>query len=523
MKMPKIIIDGISLEVEEGMTILKAAERVGVHVPRFCYHPAFVPEGSCRLCYVEIEGCSKLELSCSTVVKDGMNIATRSPRAVAARRSVLEFLLAEHPLDCPICDKAGECKLQDYAWEHGLVESEFREVKEKREKKIPIAARLVLDRERCVLCTRCVRFLEEITATRELGLFERGIRAEVSTYNGELVQTHYSGNLTDLCPVGAITDTEFRFKARTWFLTPAESICPLCSRGCHIYIDYHSGFPRQPGSAKVYRIRPRVNDAVNGPWICDMGRYGFVDRQQNNRWSKLCWNKGDPKTELNWEKALDLIAARIRSLREGEGKPPGRITMILTSWLTNEELYLIKKMFQQELNVTDIYFADPKPGAGDDFLLRPERSPNRRGALEMGYDLKPVVMETAVRDTDMLLVFGPFIAESSTAGKVGEVIVDIPAKILITSHESGLESLFDFVLPSAFISEKSGSLTNIDGRIQKFRAAVPQSGSAKPEWEILLELAKSLPVFAERLGRWKDPFSIFEDMGKEVPFFGIRT
>ncbi len=523
MKMAKIIIDDISLEVEEGTTILRAAERVGVHVPRFCYHPAFVPEGSCRLCYVEIEGCSKLELGCSTVVKDGMTIATRSPRAIAARRSVLEFLLAEHPLDCPICDKAGECKLQDYAREHGLAESEFREAKEKREKKILIAPRLVLDRERCVLCARCVRFLEEITATRELGLFERGLRAEISTYDGELVQTRYSGNLADLCPVGAITDTEFRFKTRVWFLAPKESICPLCSRGCHIYIDYHPGFPRQPGSAKVYRIRPRVNDAVNGPWICDVGRYGFVGRQQNDRWSKLLWNKGDQKTELTWEKALDMIAGRIRSLREGEGKPPGRITMILTSWLTNEELYLIKKIFQQGLSVTDIYFADPKPGAGDDFLLRPDRSPNRRGALEMGYDLRPVALDAAVRGTDMLLVFGPFIAEASTVEEVRESIGDIPAKILITPHTTGLESLFDFSLPSAFISEKSGSLTNVDGRIQNFRPAVPAPGSARPEWEILLELEKALPALADRLGRWKDPSSIFEDLSKEVPFFGTRT
>ena len=521
--MPKIIIDGISLEVDEGMTILKAAERVGIHVPRFCYHPAFVPEGSCRLCAVEIDGCPKLELSCSTAVRDGMNIATRSPRAVAARRGVLEFLLAEHPPDCPICDKAGECKLQDYAWEHGLVESEFHEIKEKREKKVPIAQRLILDRERCVLCTRCVRFLGEITATRELGLFERGIRTEISTYEGEHVQTRYSGNLADLCPVGAITDTEFRFKTRAWFLTSAESICPLCSRGCHIDIDHHAGFPRQPGSAKVYRIRPRVSEAVNGPWICDMGRYGFVDRQHNNRWSKLCSNKGDPKAELSWENAVDLIAGIIRSLRAGEGKPPGRIAMILTSWLTNEELYLIRKIFRQELNVTDIYFADPKPGAGDDFLLRPERSPNGRGALEMGYDLKPVAMETAVRAADLLLVFGPFIAASSTVEEVRKAIVDVPAKILVTSHASGLESLFDFVLPSAFISEKSGSLTNIDGRIQKFREAVPTPGSARPEWEILLELAKALPVLAGRLGRWKDPSSIFEDMGKEVPFFGAGT
>jgi NADH-quinone oxidoreductase subunit G len=223
----KVVIDDRPVEVRPGMTILAAAQQAGLHIPHLCFHPAFVPEGSCRICLVEIEGLPKLELACATTVRDGMKISTQSPRVREARRGVLEFLLADHPLDCPICDKAGECKLQDYYLEYGLFENAFKEAKEKREKIIKIGEKLILDRERCILCTRCVRFLSEITKTQELGVFRRGIYSEISTYEGAPVKNNYSGNLVDLCPVGAITDREFRFKTRTWFLVQTESICPL--------------------------------------------------------------------------------------------------------------------------------------------------------------------------------------------------------------------------------------------------------------------------------------------------------
>jgi NADH-quinone oxidoreductase subunit G len=249
--MIKLFIDGAPVEVAEGTTVFKAAERAGVAIPHFCFHPAFAPEGSCRLCLVQIEGSPKLELSCSTIVREGMKVATASPVVREARRSVLEFLLAEHPLDCPICDKAGECKLQDYSRDYGLTESAFREFKEKRDKKVVIGEKLLLDRERCIQCTRCVRFLAEITKTHELGVFERGVHAEIGILDGSPVRNGYSGNLVDLCPVGAITDTDFRFKTRPWFLSRGESLCPHCGRGCSIYIDYRGRTRRStvPGFA----------------------------------------------------------------------------------------------------------------------------------------------------------------------------------------------------------------------------------------------------------------------------------
>jgi len=265
--MVKIFIDDKPVEVKEGTTVFAAAEQAGIPIPHLCYHPAFIAEGSCRMCLVEIEGMPKLELACSTQVREDMKIWTQSEKVIKARKGVLEFLLAEHPLDCPICDKAGECKLQDYYEEYGLFESQFKELKEKREKKVNIGERLILDRERCILCTRCVRFLRGVTKTQELGVFNRGIRSEISTYDGDLVAHNYSGNLAQICPVGAITDVDFRFQIRSWLLKKGDSICPLCSRGCNISIEYHPGFARIPQKKRVYRITSRKNPQVNDYWI----------------------------------------------------------------------------------------------------------------------------------------------------------------------------------------------------------------------------------------------------------------
>ncbi|MCX6571532.1 MAG: 2Fe-2S iron-sulfur cluster-binding protein [Candidatus Aminicenantes bacterium] len=225
-----IQLDGRALQVPPGTTVLKAAEQAGIVIPRFCYHPAFEPEGSCRMCLVEIEGLPKLDLACSTVVREGMKVWTSTPKVIQARKDVLEFFLADHPLDCPICDKAGECKLQEYYDRHGLFAGRFVEAKEKRDKKVAIGKGLLLDRERCILCTLCVRFLRKVTGTGELGVFERAVRAEIGTYDGVPVDNNYSGNLVDICPVGAITDADFRFKMRAWFLIKGPTVCPI-SRG----------------------------------------------------------------------------------------------------------------------------------------------------------------------------------------------------------------------------------------------------------------------------------------------------
>ncbi|MGQ9577544.1 MAG: 2Fe-2S iron-sulfur cluster-binding protein [Candidatus Aminicenantales bacterium] len=515
--MPKITIDGKTVEVAEGTTILKAAGQAGIHVPHLCYHPAFPPEGSCRLCLVEVEGSPKLELSCSTVVREGMVVRTQSERVKEARRSVLEFLLAEHPLDCPICDKAGECKLQDYYEAYGLFEGKFRETKEKRSKLVPIGKRLILDRERCILCTRCVRFLLEVTGTGELGVFERGLHSEIGIYEGEPVDNNYSGNLAEICPVGAITDIDFRFKTRSWFLESRPSICPLCSRGCNIMIEAHRGFPRVELKQRVYRVRSRENLAINQYWICDLGRYSYKYLDENRVAYPFQVSNGR-KVRLSWDKVFIILSEKIRELQVR--KRTGRIALLLTTALTNEEFFLIKRLFLDELKVSRYAFSDPAPAKGDNLLLTPERTPNRRGAKALGFDVESKAENLTGEKIDLLLIFASHLPGAMPLSWLQAEAAKIETKVLFTSQESKLEAVMDFVLPVAPVAEKEGSLTNIDGKTQSFSAALPLWGESIPEWKVLVELAKQVKVNFRYFSLLNSVQAINEAMAQETSILG---
>jgi NADH-quinone oxidoreductase subunit G len=514
--MPKIFIDGQALDVPEGLTILRAAELAGIDIPHFCYHPAFAPEGSCRMCLVEIEGLPKLDLACSVQVKDGLKVHTQSPRVVEARKSVLEFLLAEHPLDCPICDKAGECTLQDYFEAYGLFDGRFKEAKEKREKRYKLSEKLVLDRERCILCTRCVRFLREITKTEEAGIVERGNHSEVSIYETEFIDNNYSGNLVDICPVGAITDRDFRFKTRVWFLEKKPSICPLCSRGCNIYIDSHPGFPRVAASQRVYRIRPRENPEVNRYWICDFGRYSYSGLDQG-RLNAIILNKGDKDTELSWDKALPFLTEKIKPLIIA--KKTSRISVILHSGLSNEELFLAKKVFQEGLKIENMFIVDPASDQGDDFLLTPERTPNQRGFKEIGLAVGPPDLMALAERTDLLLIFGSHLSTVFNPADAKASLEKIAMKVLFSSHQSSLDALVDIIIPTPVIAEKSGSLTNIDGRVQRFEPALGFRAQGVAEWQALVDLAKELNVNYKYFWQLQSPEAVYQAMRQEIPFF----
>ncbi len=514
--MAKIFIDEESFEVEDGITVFKAARDAGISIPHLCYHEAFPPEGSCRMCLVEIEGLPKLELACSTQVRDGMKVFTKSEKVVEARKGVLEFLLAEHPLDCPICDKAGDCKLQDYYDAYGLFESQFREVKEKREKKAKIGKSLIHDEERCVICKRCVRFLKEVTHTQELGIFERGVHTIVNIYDQVPVDNNYSGNLAQICPVGAITDTDFRFKTRSWFLEKGESICPLCSRGCNISIEYHPGAPHFQVPKKVFRISSRKNLDVNGFWICDLGRYGYSYIDEN-RLDRIQIKKGEQLTEPTWEQSLLFIVEKIKGLISSN--KTAQIGLVLNTWLSNEELFLIHKIFKSDLKVENIFLADPPPAEGDERLLTPERSPNRKGAQEMGFALQPVKLEALAGKTQLLFVFGSFIQDHFSSADMTKALDKIEVKILLTAHSNDLNASFDIVLPTALIAEKGGSLTNVDGRIQRFTPVFDPPGESLPEWRILTDLGRECGINTSIYKPLMTPEAISKEIEKEIPFF----
>jgi len=484
--MAKIEIDGRSLEVAERTSILVAAGGAGIEIPHFCAHPGLVPEGTCRMCVVEVEGAAKLELACSTPVREGLKVTTESPRIREARRGVLEFLLADHPVDCPICDKAGECRLQDYYWDYGLFSGSFREGKERREKLLRIGERLLLDRERCVLCTRCVRFLRDVTRTRELGVFERGVRSEIGIYENTPIASGYAGNLVDLCPVGAITDTSFRFKTRTWFLEPRPSICPFCARGCRIEVDYHPGFARRSGSEGIFRVRPQIEATPRGPWICDAGRYGGLDLEPR-RISEIVWNKGSGASTLTWEKAWSLVKAKIQALVDSSRTD--RMTVLLHSGLTNEDLASAKNVFEAVRPRPRIRFADPPLGEDDGFLSTAEQTANLAGARVLGFDLRPIVPEEIGRETELLLMFaGPF-ADRILSGPFTAAIDPIRTKVLFTSVSENLSGSFDLVFPCALPFETAGSYTNIEGRRQPFAAVRFPRGEVKTEGAIIRAIA----------------------------------
>ncbi|MFQ6037472.1 MAG: 2Fe-2S iron-sulfur cluster-binding protein [Candidatus Aminicenantales bacterium] len=505
--MAKIHIDGITLEAEEGMTILQVAEQAGLQIPHLCYHEAFIPEGSCRMCLVEIEGLPKLELACSTRIRDGMKISTISEKVREARKGVLEFLLAEHPIDCPICDKAGECKLQDYYEEYGLFDSAYREYKERRSKKMDIGKGLILDQERCIQCTRCVRFLREVTQTGELGLFERGIHSEINVYNGNGVDNNYSGNLAQICPVGAITDRDFRFQTRTWFLESRPSICPLCSRGCSIWVDAHPGFSRFPVPKRVYRIRARENPDVNGFWICDRGRYGYSyineERITNVR-------SQEPLRIRSWSEAMAFLGEKINRLILR--RRPERIGVILNTWLTNEELFLARKLFQQDLGLEHIGIIDAPEAKADGILLTAERSPNRRGAQELGVPVEPPESAILPEQTELLLVFAPPLAEAGDLASLHALISLVSTSVYFGARNLDVSRACTITLPTAVIAEKSGTLTNVDGLRQTFSMALEPPGEARSEWSVLVELGKILKTDFRFYRRLKSPETIRFEM-----------
>ena len=484
--MLKFFIDSREVAAVEGMTILQAALASGIEIPHFCYHSAFEPEGSCRMCLIEIEGMPKLELACSTRVKEGMRVFTAKARVEEARREVLEFLLAEHPLDCPICDKAGECRLQDYYERYGRYSARFREPREARAKIISIGRGLILDRERCVLCTRCVRFLREVAGAGELGIFARGVRSELGLYEDRMIDNDYSGNLAEICPVGAITDRDFRFRTRPWRLKKGDSICPHCGRGCNIVVEFEPDSDRSGVARKVFRIRAKENPKVNGPWICDLGRYArsYLNELRGER---VIMNKAGETIRTTWEEALGVLSAKLRGLRAASrGRGLG---LILSTFLSNEELRFIRRIFADAFKDGNVWFADPKPGRSDSLLLTEERSPNVRGARELGFDPIPPDLETISKKAGLLLVFGTGLLFHYPADEIQRALGRVPAKFLFSAHAGWLDTVMDFVLPTALFSEKSGTLTNTEGIVQSFGPVFAPPGKARPDSDILGELA----------------------------------
>jgi NADH-quinone oxidoreductase subunit G len=345
--MPKVTINGQVYEAEKGRTIIQVADEIGVQIPRYCYHPDIGIEGSCRMCLVEVKGVPKLMPSCATPIADNMEVRTNTERVQQAVRYAMEFLLLHHPIDCPVCDQSGECWLQDYYMAHAGHDSRYPlGQKTRRRKAFNLGPLVKLDQERCILCTRCVRFTRNVTKTNEVQVFSRGHNSEIGIFEDKPLNNPYSMNVVDVCPVGALTSADFRFKVRVWFLKGTESVCAGCSTGCNLRIDHSAraiggGIPGYTATeGKIYRTVGRRNVDVNKSWLCDEGRLCF---HTLDRWPRLhrASMGGEQKFVAD---ALLQIHEKFEAIRHESGDTA--IAALGSAMNTNEALFLMKKYFK---------------------------------------------------------------------------------------------------------------------------------------------------------------------------------
>jgi NADH-quinone oxidoreductase subunit G len=486
--MPKLSIDGREVSVPDGTTVIQAAERLGIFVPRYCYHPGLTIAGNCRICLVDVEKFPKLQIACNTPVAEGMVVRTNNPKAEEGRRAVLEFLLANHPLDCPVCDQSGECDLQNFYLNFGLYDPRFREQKVKKHKAVALGPHVMLDQERCILCSRCVRFTDEITKTGEFGIFNRGDHAELGIYPGMDLNNRYSANVVDICPVGALTERDFRFKARVWYLSSAPTVCSGCSQGCNIDIHYVLDRPHLNDGVRIVRIKPRYNPDVNKWWLCDEGRYGFgwVDR------ARLRKVRG-PSGDATWEQALAAIAAALRG-----AQAVARIAILTSSQQSNEELFLIREIFRNALDARVSASVPQKAGSSDDFLIKADKTPNAAGATILGLagdnalTAADIVNDGLAGNLDFLWVMGHDLVDLFGQDTARKLAGQVKLFVFSGTNENATVPLAHWVLPTAAYVERDGTLVNCHGRVQRIGRAFPPLPDVREDWRVLLELATNL-------------------------------
>jgi NADH-quinone oxidoreductase subunit G len=465
-----ITVNGAKVSAPAGATIMEAIRgQDGVEIPHFCWHPGLSVAGVCRFCMVKIEGVPKLQIACNTQIREGMVVDTVGGDVKEAHKWALEFHLINHPLDCPICDQAGECELQNYYMKVGQYNSQMEEDKVLKPKALDVGDTLVLDTERCILCSRCVRFEDEVTKSSALGIFNRGDRAVIGTYKDRRVTHNYSYNLVDICPVGAFTAKDFRFKCRVWFLKEVESICPGCSTGCNVKV-YQNGNTRE-----YFRLKPRENAEVNGHWMCDYGRTMYEHLNVTNRLVAPVARDG---RSLAWQDASRLFGEILNGVKGGKS-----VALVVSPQYTNEEYSLMLDHLEKQLGrVPDVYIWREETEERDSFdglLFRGDRNPNTAGlaAVLKGKGIASSKECRGLKELasgsvpDLTIVLAPEVeaAYPSLSADLS-VLADLPRVVYFGNTQRVQADAFELRVPTLGFTEKDGTWVNYAGKHQVLKA-----------------------------------------------------
>jgi NADH-quinone oxidoreductase subunit G len=508
--MPTVYVNNLPIEVAAGEQIncVQAAQRVGVEIPHYCWHPALSVVASCRMCLVEVgqkkpDGTvamqPKLIPGCQTPVTDGMVIVSDSEKVKAAQKATLEYLLLNHPLDCPTCDQAGECLLQDYSYRYGRGYSRLAEPKQLRPDKDYIGEQITLFTDRCIMCTRCVRFTREISGTAELQVINRGSHAEIDIFPDEPCNNKLAGNVVDICPVGALCSKDFLYKQRVWWLQSSKSVCPLCSTGCSIAVD--------ESDDHVYRLRPRPNPQAQGHFMCDEGRFGWKYVHSDRRLTVPEHRRDGAVISRDWDVILPAMQAALVAAGRHKEKA---IAAVLSPWMTLEEAYLLVsylKSLTQNLSLA----IGPVRVVGDDdkypkdvhgrpvepvkFTIRAEKGPNRRGVeavlRHFAGDVMPkgdVLGRAAAGDFSAVYLVGGD-PEGWITDQQAAALENVPTVVVQDILPSPASERATFVLPGGSFAERDGTFVNHAGLAQGIKRAIRGPGEARPDGRILWDLA----------------------------------
>lgn len=457
--MPKLVIDGKDFEFKPGETVIQVADRNGIEIPRFCYHPGLTVVAQCRMCAVEIEKMPKIQTACSTPASDGMVVHTNSPRVKSAQSSCMEFLLINHPLDCPICDESGECELQNNSFKFGAPDTKY-DLEKRTYVDLDMGPVIKKNMNRCIHCTRCIRFCDEVGGYREMVALKRGNSTEIVTVDGAPLQTQYAGNLADICPTGSLTIKDFRFKKRAWFLKKTKSICEGCSQGCNVEIHQENNM--------VYRTLPRENMSINKWWICDEGRFNFHYVHSEKRILEPVSLKNKKWQPTDWRSGVDQARSQLT----------GKVLVLVGSDLTLEEMKAIVKWAQTEFKDSAIFHygtegitkaSDDK--AEDKILRRTSKTSNLHGAEKLG-----IKGWDGHGKYDNAIVF---------RGGRARMLMDLPKQVSgsiigvgVFNSDAAAES-YDLVLPGLSFVEKSGTIINWQGVEQKIMKSIEPVGQSR--------------------------------------------